>query len=340
MRIALISNANTREPYGQFTRPTHIADVLVSLGNEVVNYCREEKETTRGPVKIVPKQARQSSRFPFTVLNAYRLYRNVKAFRPDIIYAHEPNNALIADRIAGLLHVPWVFDSHGSITYEQDTYGNDLDRAKETESRILMRAWAIIVVSADLKDIYLRYFDVPAKKIHVCVTSVDVDEFKPYVPPEDVVKRVRGGSKDLVLHMTAPGSFYPNEIALEHLSHDIIPLLDSKVKDYKVLVAGGGIKTKVKSDHVRFLGHVTSLPDFINASDICISPYPNKAICGGVRNKILDYFACCKPVVSTTMGMMGINEAKDKVHYLMANEPSDFVDRIIQLRDDEALGNS
>jgi glycosyltransferase involved in cell wall biosynthesis len=51
------------------------------------------------------------------------------------------------------------------------------------------------------------------------------------------------------------------------------------------------------------------------ASDAILLPYPNNAICGGIRNKILEAGYCKKAVISTRTGMMHLN-AVPNVHYI------------------------
>ena len=54
------------------------------------------------------------------------------------------------------------------------------------------------------------------------------------------------------------------------------------------------------------------------SSDGVILPYPSNAICGGVRNKVLEAGFCKKPVISTKVGMMHF-KALPMVHYIPFN---------------------
>lgn len=337
LRIMMLSNADVKAPYGQYTRPTHIADELARCGNTVVHFCRETEERSRGNVKIMPKALKGGGGFFRRISGAYRLMKAIKAFGPDVIYSHEPNNGLIAERLAGTMNLPWVFDSHGSITFEQENYGDDIAGAREIEARVLSRSMAVIVASTDLKDIYRRRFAVPSSKIHVALTGVDTSEFTPAEPSASVVKKLRKTEGDIVIHFTAPGSFHPNDMARKWLSKRIVPDLEKRLPGSRVIVTGGGSYVRVKGARVSDLGYVSDLADHVNAADICISPYPDDAVCGGVRNKVLDYFSCAKPVVSTTMGMMGINDAQPGIHFMKADGAKDFVDRLIALAGDKTL---
>ncbi len=48
----------------------------------------------------------------------------------------------------------------------------------------------------------------------------------------------------------------------------------------------------------------------------------------GTRIKIIEAFACRRPVISTTIGIEGI-EATDRQHYLKADSDKEFVDACI-----------
>ena len=60
----------------------------------------------------------------------------------------------------------------------------------------------------------------------------------------------------------------------------------------------------------------------------------NEAVCGGARNKVLEFFARGKAVISTKEGMRGVENAKSGEHYLHAETPKEFYDALLLLRDD------
>jgi glycosyltransferase involved in cell wall biosynthesis len=56
----------------------------------------------------------------------------------------------------------------------------------------------------------------------------------------------------------------------------------------------------------------------------------------GIKNKILEAMSMELPVVSTGIGISGIN-ADNNIHYLLADTPGDFKKKIIQLIDNKKL---
>ena len=68
---------------------------------------------------------------------------------------------------------------------------------------------------------------------------------------------------------------------------------------------------------------------YINLADICVAPFPPKAVCGGTRNKVCEYLACGKPIVATREGMRGFDDAIPGEHYLLGEVGVDFIDKLV-----------
>ncbi|MEE3419153.1 MAG: glycosyltransferase, partial [Methanosphaera sp.] len=56
----------------------------------------------------------------------------------------------------------------------------------------------------------------------------------------------------------------------------------------------------------------------------------------GIKNKILEAMSMELPVVSTSIGISGIN-SDNHIHYLLADTPEEFKNRIIQLISNKTL---
>ena len=56
----------------------------------------------------------------------------------------------------------------------------------------------------------------------------------------------------------------------------------------------------------------------------------------GIKNKILEAMSMELPVVSTSIGISGIN-SDNYIHYLLADTPEEFKNRIIQLISNKTL---
>jgi glycosyltransferase involved in cell wall biosynthesis len=60
---------------------------------------------------------------------------------------------------------------------------------------------------------------------------------------------------------------------------------------------------------------------------------------GGMKNKVLEAFACRLPVVSTPIGVDAIGAESGK-HCLVANSPEEFAEAVIRLLDDPKLASN
>ena len=87
---------------------------------------------------------------------------------------------------------------------------------------------------------------------------------------------------------------------------------------------------------VRVTGTVADPAVYISEASICINPMQAG---GGMQNKLVEYLACGKPVVATSVANEGVGAAPDE-HLLVADEPEAFAEAVIRLLRDEALRRS
>ena len=123
----------------------------------------------------------------------------------------------------------------------------------------------------------------------------------------------------------------PKGILLKWSCFKILFSNDSKnwrVKNVKFVIRRS--KIWIPSPNVIYTGFVQDLASYINLGDVCVAPYPPSAVCGGTRNKVADYFACGKPVVSTEEGMREFNDAVSDRDFLPASDSDDFVEKLLR----------
>jgi hypothetical protein len=105
------------------------------------------------------------------------------------------------------------------------------------------------------------------------------------------------------------------------------PLLAPEFPGLEFHIAGRTAPAWLKSMQipgVHFHGEVPSAPDFINQHSVMVVPLLSG---GGMRAKILEGIAVGKVVLSTTLGMEGI-EARDHKECLLADTPEDFLNAV------------
>jgi len=76
-------------------------------------------------------------------------------------------------------------------------------------------------------------------------------------------------------------------------------------------------------------GEIANADSFISDKKILMVPLKSG---GGIRVKILEAMAAGKIVISTDIGMQGI-EAKPFEHYLAANTPNEFAEAVLWCRE-------
>jgi glycosyltransferase involved in cell wall biosynthesis len=91
--------------------------------------------------------------------------------------------------------------------------------------------------------------------------------------------------------------------------------------------------TELRDARVQVLGFVPDVRPLVSGAGIYICPM---RIGGGTRLKILDALAMSRALVSTDLGVEGL-DLMPEVHFLRANSPEEFDRQITRLESDEDL---
>lgn len=165
----------------------------------------------------------------------------------------------------------------------------------------------VVVTSPTDRDILHRTLGVHKRKIEVIPNGVDLDEFHPSC--EDGL-RVRAC---LAIDRNAPVIMFvgmldypPNLYSLRWIVEELAPQIMQRKPDARFLIVGRNPPKELigKGNNIIFTGEVESAAPYINASDVCIAPI---TVGSGTRMKILCYLSCEKPVVSTRLGVEGLD---------------------------------
>ncbi|WP_052883164.1 glycosyltransferase [Thermoproteus tenax] len=109
-----------------------------------------------------------------------------------------------------------------------------------------------------------------------------------------------------------PDIFASNILAYEEL----LKITSMLSQDFVIFVTGLKVKDKIHRNIV-YTGYL-SYPMYVAliiSSDAAILPYPKNAICGGIRNKILEAGYCGIPIITTATGMLHL-PAIPRKHYI------------------------
>ena len=134
------------------------------------------------------------------------------------------------------------------------------------------------------------------------------------------------------------GSFNhpPNVHAALLLVEEIMPRVRQKVDDVLLVMVGRNPPSRLLHQENRdliFTGEVEDPRPYLAGADVLVAPV---LFGSGTRQKLVDYMAIGKAIVSTTKGAEGL-EMQDGVHFLKRDSVDDFSDAIVQLLSDRRL---
>jgi glycosyltransferase involved in cell wall biosynthesis len=127
-------------------------------------------------------------------------------------------------------------------------------------------------------------------------------------------------------------NWYPNYDSLNWFLSEIFPIILRRFSDATLYVYGGGntknfpVPENVRNN-VKIIGFVDDLWDSLSEIEITIVPI---RIGGGIRIKILELLASGNLIVSTSIGIEGIN-VKDEEHILVGDKVDDFAYQILRV---------
>jgi glycosyltransferase involved in cell wall biosynthesis len=158
--------------------------------------------------------------------------------------------------------------------------------------------------------------------------SVDTEALA-YAPPTSDARDV----------LSLATMFYPPNVeGVMWFGREIFPQVHAREPDTRFLVIGARPPVEVQalqSDNsgVEVTGYVDDLAPYLHRSAVLVVPLHSGS---GMRVKILEAFARGIPVVSTTIGVEGI-EARPGEHLLVADTPREFALAVLDtLRDRES----
>jgi polysaccharide biosynthesis protein PslH len=130
-----------------------------------------------------------------------------------------------------------------------------------------------------------------------------------------------GGGRFTFLFVGTLG-YYPNEDALVHFCRDVLPLIRQIAgREICLVIVGSGGSPATQAlatmPEIRLVGTVPDVAPWYRDADAVVAPIRAG---GGTRIKILEAFSFRRPVVSTSLGVEGI-DAQHEEHLLIGDTP-------------------
>jgi glycosyltransferase involved in cell wall biosynthesis len=140
-------------------------------------------------------------------------------------------------------------------------------------------------------------------------------------------KTLKSDAQYISLFFIGSLDWKPNQEGLLWFLHKVWPICHARFPNLTFYVAGRNMPDKIKQiilDGVIMMGEVDDAVAFVNQHDIAIVPLLSGS---GMRAKIIEAMALGKVVITTSIGLEGI-DAKDTYDVCLADSPEEFVNVI------------
>ena len=273
--------------------------------------------------------SRPTSIYFYDPLFAFRVGRLIRHFDVVQIEQQAPG-ALFIPFIRRVLKRPVVLDCHDVFQALRLKQTGMVRRMLETslEKLAYRSANLVLTVSEKEKKLLMSTSGLNEHSVLVVPNGVDTASFT--ISREQAEARNKYGLKGSpIIIFVGNLNYPPNREAVQLLSSTIAPHVLEKVKKAKFVVVGRN-KEKIELPGLLFMGFVENLPEILSISDVAVAPLLHGS---GTRVKILEYFSCGLPVVSTSVGAEGLG-VNNGVDVFIEDDLESFATRIVEL-----LGN-
>ncbi len=182
---------------------------------------------------------------------------------------------------------------------------------------------------------FLLSSGIAKKKITIIPLSIDLKRIENSTKePNDEIAYWKlktykeDGFKILMFHGNL--NYAPNRLSVEYIVNELAPLVLKKNNKVVFAIVGAAPENyRNQNNRVIFTGRVNNLFSCLELADAGIVPL---MIGTGVKNKVLEYFALSKPVVTTEIGAENLN-VRNMFHCIITDIET-FSDKVLYL-----LGN-
>ncbi len=192
--------------------------------------------------------------------------------------------------------------------------------------RSLAERFGVIVTNSTVDEAALRRL-APRGRIVTIPNGVDCEYFS--------LGQNGHGSHRIVF--TGVMNYGPNADAAQYCANEIFPRVQARVRDAEFWVVGADPSAEVRSlgerNGIYVTGRVDDVRPYIQSAGVCVCPM---RYAPGIKNKILAAMAMGKPVVSTRVGLEGV-EARPGSDALQADTPQEFADELASVLTTDAL---
>lgn len=169
----------------------------------------------------------------------------------------------------------------------------------------------------------------PRLAIEVVPNGVDTEYFQP--------TEFRAAAAPYVL-FTGTLDYRANIDAVFWFAQQVLPLIRRAQPDLRFVVVGRNPARPVRDlgqqRGVEIVGEVADVRPWFDGAAAYVVPM---RIGGGVRLKLLEALAMARPVISTSMGVEGVEGLHKNIHALVADQPDDVAAQVLRVLRDRDL---
>ncbi|MEM2143739.1 MAG: glycosyltransferase family 4 protein [Candidatus Jordarchaeaceae archaeon] len=354
MKICFLSpfEDSMQRDTGASVRIYNLAKGLAALGNDVELIMPSTQDYSQcvdgikvyGVKGFLPINVLQILKNIFDVLRATALYFYdfgfvVKISRllrdQDVVQIENPSSSLLLILLLKrVMKKPVIVDCHDVFQALRVGHTSLFRRILETflEKQVYKNADLLLSVSTQERDCLVS-FGFHNSDIRIIPNGVDIIHLGKSHRLRQTRKEYNLEDSRIVVFV-GNLNYAPNQEAIQLLSSKIAPKVAEKIYNVKFLVLGK-LKSTLELPGLVFTGFVENLADVLSISDVAVAPLFQGS---GTRLKILDYFSCALPVVSTSKGAEGLNVINGE-HLLIEDDIDEFAMKIIALLQDDKLRN-
>lgn len=155
-----------------------------------------------------------------------------------------------------------------------------------------------------------------------------------YLEKTDLLAEI--DEKEKIILFTGNYDYEPNVDSAFYLCREILPFIREKAPEVNLFLVGNDPDQRLKElfeiPNVYVTGKVESLIPYLDRADVFVCPL---RFGGGVKVKMLEAIARNKAIVSSSVGVQGINFDNNSI--LVENTPRKFAEKVLMLLENEQV---
>jgi glycosyltransferase involved in cell wall biosynthesis len=202
------------------------------------------------------------------------------------------------------------------------------------EKWVLKNANTVLFKTEKDKLLAQKHFSLEESNLAVVPYGVEKSKMTTKGDAQGVIrKRHKIKEDEKIILFAGTLDYRPNADAVVSLVKKIIPQLDEKHFQYRIIVCGRNrlkqfeFLNSIKNDKMIFAGEVEDMENYFMAADVFINPVISG---GGVQTKILDALSYHLNVVCFESKLSGIKDAGNKIFSVQNRDWKAFVQGIIE----------